>query len=352
MSLKSELENTRQLKQIKRLLIMMAIPLAFYVLYLLKFIFIPLFAAIFVSVLFMPLVRKMKEKKIPGWLSITVCVMIIVTLMFLGVQVIKFSASEITQADPEFVSIAEQRFEDVSKAITHYFAEDEQVAEESADALSITNAQDWFVENGPDLVTSIMGSVSRFLMFLFFLILLLANTLDMQKLMHILIFNQKLPSIRTFLKIEKSIVKFIWVKFLLSLFTGIGFTIACYAFDVSFPIFWGFFTFAINFVQMIGSVIAVIVVTLFSIIEISAPGTLATFALVLTGIQVLFGGILEPILMGKSFSINTITVLIMLALWGFVWGIPGLIMSVPITVLLKTILEQIPDTKKYADLMS
>ncbi|WP_258540760.1 AI-2E family transporter [Parvicella tangerina] len=340
------------MKQIKRLLIMMSIPLAFYVLSLLKFIFIPLFAAIFVSVLFMPLVRKMAEKNIPGWLSIIVCVGIIISLMFLGIQVIKISSGEIINADPEFLATAEQRFEDVSVAITKYFAQDEQVAEQSAKSISIQKAQDWFVENGANLVGSIMSNISRFLMFLFFLVLLLANTLDMQKLMHILIFNQKLPSIRTFIKIEKSIVKFIWVKFLLSLFTGIGFTIACYAFDVSFPIFWGFFTFAINFVQMIGSVIAVIVVTIFGVIEISAPGTLLTFSLVLTGVQVLFGGILEPILMGKSFSINTITVLIMLALWGFVWGIPGLIMSVPITVLVKTIMEQIPDTKKYADLMS
>ncbi len=352
MTLKSEVENTRQLKQIKRLLIMMSIPLAFYVLSLLKFIFIPLFAAIFVSVLFMPLVRKMAEKKIPSWLSITVCVLIIIGFIFLGVQVIKISSSEIVNADQEFLTTAENRFEDVSIAVTKYFADDEQLAEQSAKSVSIKKAQDWFVENGANLVGTIMSNISRFLMFLFFLVLLLANTLDMQKLMQILIFNQKLPSIRTFMKIEKSIVKFIWVKFLLSLFTGIGFTIACYAFDVSFPIFWGFFTFAINFVQMIGSVIAVIVVTIFGIIEINAPGTLLTFGLILTGVQVLFGGILEPILMGKSFSINTITVLIMLALWGFVWGVPGLIMSVPITVLLKTILEQIPDTKKYADLMS
>lgn len=351
MPLKSEVENTRQLKQIKRLLILMSVPLAFYVLSLLKFIFIPLFAAIFVSVLFMPLVRKMKEKKIPDWLSITTCVLIIITFLFLVVQVIKISSSEIVQADPEFIEKAESRFEEVSKAITGYFAGDEKVAEQSSSGLSVKKMQDWFVENGANLVSSILANVSRFLMFLFFLVLLLANTLDMQKLMHILIFNQKLPSIKTFIKIEKSIVKFIWVKFLLSLFTGIGFTIACYVYGVSFPIFWGFFTFAINFVQMIGSVIAVVVVTLFGVIEIHAPGTILAFGLVLTGVQIIFGGIMEPIMMGKSFSINTITVLIMLALWGFVWGIPGLIMSVPITVLVKTIMEQIPDTKKYAELM-
>ncbi|MCB9196720.1 MAG: AI-2E family transporter [Flavobacteriales bacterium] len=352
MTVKHEVDSNRQLRQIKRLLIMLSIPLAFFVLSLLKFIFIPLFAAIFVSVLFMPLIRKMKEKKIPDWLSISTCVIIIVGLMFLGVQVIKISSTEIVHADPEFIATAEQRFEDISKAVTNYFAGDEAMAEQSASNVSIQKAQDWFVENGANLVSSILANISRFLMFLFFLVLLLANTLDMQKLMHILIFNQKLPSIKTFIKIEKSIVKFIWVKFLLSLFTGIGFTIACYAFDVSFPIFWGFFTFAINFVQMIGSIIAVVVVTLFGMIEIHAPGTILTFGLVLTGVQIIFGGIMEPILMGKSFSINTITVLIMLALWGFIWGIPGLIMSVPITVLIKTIMEQIPDTKKYADLMS
>ena len=66
----------------------------------------------------------------------------------------------------------------------------------------------------------------------------------------------------------------------------------------------------------------------------------------------LFGGILEPIMMGKTFSINTVTVLIMLMLWGYIWGVPGLIMSVPITVLVKIILEQNSRTEGIAKLMS
>ena len=56
--------------------------------------------------------------------------------------------------------------------------------------------------------------------------------------------------------------------------------------------------------------------------------------------------------MGKSFSINVITVLIMLMLWGYIWGIPGLIMAIPITVFLKIILEQFPSTKVIASLLS
>jgi predicted PurR-regulated permease PerM len=66
----------------------------------------------------------------------------------------------------------------------------------------------------------------------------------------------------------------------------------------------------------------------------------------------LMGGVLEPVLMGKSFSINVITILIMLMFWGYLWGIPGLIMSIPITVFLKIIFEQFPKTQVIAGLIS
>jgi predicted PurR-regulated permease PerM len=73
---------------------------------------------------------------------------------------------------------------------------------------------------------------------------------------------------------------------------------------------------------------------------------------VIIGIQVLFGGVVEPVFMGKSFSINIITILIMLMFWGYLWGVPGLIMSVPLTVFIKIILEQYPSTRMVATMMS
>jgi predicted PurR-regulated permease PerM len=154
------------------------------------------------------------------------------------------------------------------------------------------------------------------------------------------------------MKIEKDIVKFVKVKFIISLFTGIGFSLACLAFDISFPIFWGLFAFIINFVQMVGSVISVVLLAAFAFIEIEPTGTLLYFTLLITGIQVLMGAILEPIFMGKTFSVNVITVLVMLMLWGYIWGIPGLIMSIPITVFLKILLDQFPNTQVVASFMA
>jgi AI-2 transport protein TqsA len=155
-----------------------------------------------------------------------------------------------------------------------------------------------------------------------------------------------------FRRIEKDIIKFIRVKFVISFFTGLGFTLACLFFDVSFPILWGLFAFLINFVQMVGSIVSVVLLSLFAMVEIDSSGTLLAFILVIIGVQVLMGSILEPIFLGKTFSINVITVLVMLMLWSYIWGVPGLIMAIPITVLLKIILEQFPNTKVIARLMS
>ena len=198
----------------------------------------------------------------------------------------------------------------------------------------------------------ISNTLSMTLMTAFFVVLLLAGSINFQKLLNITILKRKYSSIKVFMKIEKDIIKFIKVKFIISFFTGVGFSLACLFFDVSFPIFWGLFAFAINFIQMIGSVISVTALSLFAFVELDPTGTLLLFIIINTAVQILMGAILEPIFMGKSFSINVITILVMLMFWGYLWGVPGLIMSIPITVFAKIVLEHFPRTKIIANLLA
>lgn len=186
----------------------------------------------------------------------------------------------------------------------------------------------------------------------FFVILLLAESINFQKVLNSTLFKQNFSSIKIFIKIEKDILRFVKVKFVISLFTGVGFTLACLFFDIKFPIFWGLFAFLINFVQMIGSIVSVVLLSLFALMQIEPSTTLLFFILIIIAVQVIMGGILEPIFMGKTFSLNVITVLIMLMLWGYIWGIAGLILAIPLTVLIKIILEQFPNTAILAQFMS
>lgn len=197
-----------------------------------------------------------------------------------------------------------------------------------------------------------MKFTTMILMTGFFVVLWLAESINMHKVLNMTIFKQKHTSVKAFMKIEKNLITFIKVKFFVSLLTGIFTGLACVYFDVSFPIFWGLFAFVINFVQMVGSFITVILLSIFVFIELEPTNILFFFIISITSVQVLFGAILEPIFMGKSFSINIIAILVMLMFWGFIWGIPGLIMAIPLTVFIKIILEQFPSTKVISDLLS
>lgn len=342
-----------ELLAIRKLLLILIVPFVLYLLNLLSIIFIPLVFALFGALLFMPLMRWFTKKGIPNFVGIITVVIIIAGGLKGAYEVVEISGKEIANANEDFYEKFDNKLNDIVSPVVEFMgiepAEDETDLEAFMNNESVSANLFGNVSNGLNFARKF---VSMLLMTIFFMILLLAGSMNIQKVMELLIFKQRFASVKTFRQIEKDIFKFIVVKFFLSLFTGIGFSLACYFFDVSFPIFWGLFAFLINFIQMIGSVISVIVLTAFALVELDQTGTLLFFILVITGVQVLFGGILEPILMGKSFSINTVTVLFMLALWGFIWGIPGLILSIPITALVKKIMEQFPGTKVYAKIMS
>ncbi|MEN8786368.1 MAG: AI-2E family transporter [Flavobacteriales bacterium] len=339
----------RDIRTTNILLLVIAVPVIFYLLKILSFIFIPLFGSMFIALLFLPLMRWMEKRGMPKLGSLLISVSLLVGVIFIASVLIQISSKEIMQSDEVFIAKANEKITTAILTVEEFFG----LTKEHSNNVLL----DYFQNNKSSFnVGKILGfanrTVTMILMTLFFVVLLLAGSVNLQVIMKDILFKQEFASVKTFIKIEKDIYKFLIVKFLMSLFTGIGFSLACYFFDVSFPIFWGVFAFSINFVQMIGSVIAVVLITLFAFVEIDAPTTLFLFFAMVGGVEILFGAILEPIFMGKTFSINVIAILVMLMFWGYLWGVPGMIMSIPITVLLKIILDQFPRTQKLGKLLA
>ena len=327
------------------LLLIIVIPLVFYLLKILSFIFIPLVFSMFVALLFLPLMRWLTKRKIPKVISIFFVILLIVGGLIIGAELIQLSSRQIMSADTDFFVKAEEKITNLIIYLENVFG-----LELQKDKKILTHFLQ--KENLGSTVNFLRKSLTMVLMTAFFVVLFLAESINMHKVLNKTILKKKYASVKTFMKIEKDLITFIKVKFLVSLLTGIGTGLVCLFFDVSFPIFWGLFAFIINFVQMVGSFISVIMLSLFAFVELDPTSTLFFFIVTIAGVQVIFGGILEPIFMGKSFSINIITVLVMLMFWGFLWGIPGLIMAIPITVFIKIILDQFPSTKRIASLLS
>lgn len=295
------------------------------------------------------MMRWFNKKNIPKTFSILIVILIIAGILKVGGELIQLSSKEILAPENDIFDKAQAKIMDLIKNIEVLFGLQ---LLEGENVVSNFLKKDSSVRNVGTILGFVGNTISMTLMTAFFAILWLAESINFQKLLNTTILKKEFASIKTFMKIEKDLITFIKVKFFVSLFTGIGISLACVFFGVSFPIFWGLFAFVINFVQMIGSFISVILLALFAFIEIESMSTLLFFTLSITGVQALFGGVLEPIMMGKSFSINIITILVMLMLWGYLWGVPGMIMAIPLTVFIKIILEQFPKTKLIADMIS
>lgn len=152
--------------------------------------------------------------------------------------------------------------------------------------------------------------------------------------------------------INDAIRAYFSVKLTVSLITAFASYLLMAIVGLDFAVFWAFLIFILNFIPNIGSLIATLFPASLAIVQFD---TLAPFLVILLGvgaIQVIVGNLIEPRMMGSSLNISSLVVILALSLWGVIWGIAGMILSVPITVILMIILAEFPSTRPIAILLS
>ncbi|MDP2301930.1 MAG: AI-2E family transporter [Ignavibacteria bacterium] len=157
----------------------------------------------------------------------------------------------------------------------------------------------------------------------------------------------------TFKAITKQIQNYIISKIIINLATGIITAFALFLLDVDFPIIWGLLTFFLNFIPTIGSAVALILPTLMGIIQHDSLGYGVLIAAIMALIQTLAFNITEPILLGRRLDLNPIMILLSVLIWGYIWGIAGMLLAVPLTAIIKIIISnsESPNLKFISDLM-
>ncbi len=153
-------------------------------------------------------------------------------------------------------------------------------------------------------------------------------------------------------KIDHSIGNYVALKTLTSLITGFLSYIALLFIGIDAPLFWAFLIFILNFIPTIGSLIATLFPALFAILQFGdfTPGILVLT--IVGAIQLIIGNLVEPRLMGNSLNISPLVVFLTLAAWGVIWGISGMLLSVPITVIMIIVMSEFPGTRPFAILLS
>lgn len=153
-------------------------------------------------------------------------------------------------------------------------------------------------------------------------------------------------------EINTEIERYIQVKTFISLFTGLLVAMVVQIFGVPFAVLFGTVAFALNFIPNIGSILATVPPIVVGFVHFGAVRPLLPMAIILGCVQIGVGNLLDPWMMGRSLRLSPTTVLFVLVLWNWLWGIPGMVLAVPMTVVLKIILLRIPDLRYLALLMS
>jgi len=160
--------------------------------------------------------------------------------------------------------------------------------------------------------------------------------------------DSKNPENETFLKIKRSLAKYVSLKLILSLATGILTYIVLLSFSVELASMFALLTILLNFIPNIGSIIAVVLPLPILFLQFSFGWQLILILSLLILFQTLVGNIIEPKLLGESIGLHPVVILLSLTFWGFIWGLPGMFLSVPISASLKIIFESFSYTKNLA----
>ena len=152
--------------------------------------------------------------------------------------------------------------------------------------------------------------------------------------------------------IIRRVNRYLLVKTVVSLVTGAMVWGVARAFGLELAVALGIITFILNYIPNIGSIIATGLVALVTYVQLAdATPTLAIFLIVGT-IQFVNGNVIDPMLMGRALRLSSFGIIISLAFWGAVWGIPGMFLSVPIMVALMIVCSEIPALRPVAILLS
>ena len=311
---------------------------------------IPVIISIMLAFVLLPVIKFLSYKLKCPWVLSCVLVIILFVILFFGVSsLLLTSLSSIIAEYPKYEAKFMTIYEIVAKNLGLEFDEGMSFIENLFKNLQVRE----YVQKAALFLSSGLVSFGRnfFLVMLLSVFLLIEMRLTKLKMKHTFSKNREKVT-RVTHQIVNDTMRYASIKFIISLATGILAYLGTMAIGMDFPIIWGFISFIMNFIPVFGSIIAVGITTLFSIMQFYPSLGIPIFVLLyMTGINMVLGNILEPRIEGKNLGISPFVILVSLSLWGYIWGFLGMILAVPVTVIIKIICENIDELKGIAILL-
>ncbi|MFT6632743.1 MAG: AI-2 transport protein TqsA [Bacteriovoracaceae bacterium] len=300
-----------------------------------KVILIPFTLAIFIALIYSPLIHYFQDKfKLPKSMVLILSLVVFISLGAVIVFLITSSVDSFIQGADQYkdkLNLVTIKLTQTAQSLG--FPIEEQTAKNMVSKVPVGK----FIQG---ITGSMLGVLSNtFLVVVFTLFLITGESMSEEK-------HSVIEEIKT------NAGKYIQAKLLTSGATALLSYIALVSFNVEMAFMFAILTFLLNFIPNIGSIIAVVLPLPIILLQFGIGFSFIFLAIALVGIQVVIGNILEPKIMGESMGLHPVTILLFLTFWGFIWGVTGMFLSVPITATLKIIFSKFELTKPISELFS
>ncbi len=284
------------------------------------------------------------KQKVPNWLINT----FVFALVFLGLSLISGLITRNITSILENSDAYTQNLEKVLALLNQTLQVDltQQISEsiETFDYTSILG----------NIADALSGALGDFIMIILYAAFIFTEEASLStKIRKLFGSDEKYEKASTILsRINDASSDYIRLKTYVSLLTGFVGYIFLLIMGVDAAFFWAFLMFALNYIPTIGSLIATLFPAFFSLVQF---GEIRPFVIILAGLGVVewfIGNVLEPRLMGKSLNLSPLVTILALIIWGQIWGITGMLLSTPITVVMVIIFSQFESTRGAAILLS
>ncbi len=308
-------------------------------------ILVPLVLAIFITVVNYPLLQWLRRYRVPTPAAVLFVVLLTFTFLGLVAMVGSASLSDIRSVLPVYLD----RLRELEFALMA-----------ALDTRGVP-VPDGFYTNmfsEPERLMDLMGGVvvraagflqSALIVILFTIFMLSEATGFPSKLRAAI--GRGDADLSRFAGAVRDIQRYLAIKTAVSLATGTLVAIWLAVIGVDFPVLWGMMAFLLNFIPNVGSLIAAVPAILFTMLQLG-PWSAVLAAVGYLTVNIGLGNLVEPHLMGRRFGLSTLVVIISLVFWGWLWGPVGMLLSVPLTVVVRIALEYTDDLRWLAVLLS
>lgn len=304
---------------------------------------VPFILSVFIAIICNPALTWLTAKRVPKGLAIALIISFVVLAGMWLANLVGKAVNDFSSQLPAYQAQLTEQFGGLSSQLAQYNF-----------PVELNQLTEYFDPGAAmNVVTMIVGGFGGVMANLFLILLtvifMMSEASSLPKKLHVALDDpdMRMAQIDQFLA---SVNQYLAIKTMVSMATGTIIGLVLWAMGLDYWVLWGVLAFLLNYIPNIGSIIAALPAVLLAIIQLGigwAGGVVALYLLV----NIIMGNAVEPRFLGKGLGLSTLVVFLSLIFWGWLLGTVGMLLSVPLTMILKIGLESNNSTRWLALLL-